>query len=54
MWRGFFYGDPPMKYKKPSLTIEKQADKLITRGLNADRKFFLSNWLDYDMWRDNG
>jgi len=33
-----------MKYEKPPLTFEQQADKLIQRGLVADRDFLIDRY----------
>jgi hypothetical protein len=39
IWRVFVfqYGRPPVKYSKPPLSFDDQADLAISRGLVADR-----------------
>jgi abortive infection bacteriophage resistance protein len=43
-----------MKYTKPALTIEQQADQLLSRGLIADRKFLISILSDISYYRLSG
>ena len=37
MWRVFFFRESQVKYSKPALTFEQQADQLLKRGLQAER-----------------
>lgn len=43
-----------MKYTKPALTIEQQADQLLCRGLIADRTFLISTLSDISYYRLSG
>jgi abortive infection bacteriophage resistance protein len=43
-----------MKYTKPALTIEQQADQLLSRGLIADRAFLISTLSDISYYRLSG
>ena len=50
---GFFYW-LPMRYEKPALTFEEQADLLITRGLIVDRTLLINQLRSVSYYRLRG
>jgi abortive infection bacteriophage resistance protein len=50
----FFFREPAMKYAKAALTFEQQADKLLGRGLVADRSALINRLKAVNYYRLSG